>query len=233
MTTRTRIGIPLAIFILLALYAFLFLFGKGTAVEGEPVAAEPAIAPVVEPLASTTAPEPPAIRPAAATVSYKTVEECHDETTYEPGDGDPDEDDGEGDDEDDMRPVTKRVCVTRQVPVATTASAPAAKPVTSAPSTGATPKPAPAQEPAPSQGGYTLAQVSAHATRGDCWMAISGKVYDLTPFFSAGHPGGAKNLELGCGKDATSLYTSEAGAGHAHSGKAKSMLSPYYLGILK
>ena len=71
-----------------------------------------------------------------------------------------------------------------------------------APAPAPTPEPAPApvlapsQEPAPSvaaadgPSGITLAQVAENNTPESCWLAIAGKVYDLTSF-APSHPGEA------------------------------------------
>ena len=48
---------------------------------------------------------------------------------------------------------------------------------------------------------YTLAEVSKHDNKDDCWLVIEGGVYDATPFIAAGqHPGKDAILE-GCGID--------------------------------
>jgi predicted heme/steroid binding protein len=82
----------------------------------------------------------------------------------------------------------------------------------------------------------TLAQVAEHNTRDDCWMAIDGKVYDVTSFMT--HPGGAAIAE-GCGKDASSLFNqrtredgSTVGSGTPHSSNARNLLPTYYIGDL-
>lgn len=56
---------------------------------------------------------------------------------------------------------------------------------------------------------YTLADVSMHNKKSDCWLAIHGTVLDVTSFISK-HPGGDRILE-GCGKDASSLFDSVPG----------------------
>ncbi len=40
---------------------------------------------------------------------------------------------------------------------------------------------------------------------GEIWMAISGKVYDITRYISY-HPGGREEILRGAGSDATALY---------------------------
>ena len=77
-----------------------------------------------------------------------------------------------------------------------------------APTPVVTPTPAPVPTPtptlAPTKSGYTLADVATHNNAASCWMAIRGKVYDVTSFISR-HPGGNRILQ-GCGKDATPLF---------------------------
>ena len=78
---------------------------------------------------------------------------------------------------------------------------------------------------------YSYAEISKHNTEQDCWLLISGKVYDVTKFI-ARHPGG-KTLLQGCGQDATILFlTRPMGSGTEHSSRAKSMLDDYYIGNL-
>ncbi len=78
---------------------------------------------------------------------------------------------------------------------------------------------------------YTLADVAKHATKDDCWMAIKGNVYDVTPVTSSGkHPGGPVILQ-GCGKDATKGFTERGGKGE-HSEKAWGFLEGMQIGEL-
>jgi cytochrome b involved in lipid metabolism len=51
---------------------------------------------------------------------------------------------------------------------------------------------------------YTLADVSKHATKSDCWTAVNGGVYDLTSFIP-NHPGGEVIVAV-CGKDGTADF---------------------------
>jgi cytochrome b involved in lipid metabolism len=58
-------------------------------------------------------------------------------------------------------------------------------------------------------------QLASHCSRSDCWLAVRGVVYDVTPWV-AQHPGGADVLVLNAGKDATSLFECYHPFGAAH-----------------
>lgn len=72
---------------------------------------------------------------------------------------------------------------------------------------------------------YTLAQVAEHDSSSDCWMALDGKVYDVTNFISS-HPGGSAILR-GCGTDATSIFEAQG-----HSSAADAVKADYEIGTL-
>ncbi|XP_010552054.1 PREDICTED: cytochrome b5-like [Tarenaya hassleriana] len=71
---------------------------------------------------------------------------------------------------------------------------------------------------------FTLAEVSQHSTKHDCWLVIGGKVYDVTKFLDD-HPGGDEVLLSATGKDATDDFEDVG-----HSTTAKAMLDEYYVG---
>lgn len=81
-----------------------------------------------------------------------------------------------------------------------------------------------------------MTEIIKHNKQTDCWMLISGKIYDITSFFGS-HPGGNNVMISSCGKDATDAYktkdpnaTSTSGGRGGHSFNAQNLLSEYYLG---
>jgi len=70
---------------------------------------------------------------------------------------------------------------------------------------------------------YSLLDIADHNTKEDCWLAIEGKVYDVTEFIPS-HPGGDKIIN-GCGKDATQMFSK-------HPASAKEKLPNYLIGSL-
>ena len=79
---------------------------------------------------------------------------------------------------------------------------------------------------------FSMEEIAKHNSKEDCWLLISGKVYDVTKNIGV-HPGGAAILE-GCGKDATTLFeTRPMGSGTPHSEKAREYLAKTYIGNLK
>jgi hypothetical protein len=73
---------------------------------------------------------------------------------------------------------------------------------------------------------YTAQQVAQHNTAADCWLIISGQVYDVTNFIPI-HPGGNAIVPY-CGTDATTIFDSI----HGTTGTAASLLPPYLIGVL-
>jgi len=72
------------------------------------------------------------------------------------------------------------------------------------------------------------AEVAKHNSAADCWLIISGKVYNVTGYLSS-HPGGADAITPFCGADATTAFLTKGGNG-SHSSFAASLLADYYLG---
>jgi cytochrome b involved in lipid metabolism len=78
----------------------------------------------------------------------------------------------------------------------------------------------------------SLDEIAEHATADSCWMAIQGKVYDVTPFVKSGFHPGKDAILLGCGKDATEMFTNRPNGSGSHSEKAFSGLPKYEIGLL-
>ena len=77
---------------------------------------------------------------------------------------------------------------------------------------------------------YALSEIATHNSATDCWLAIEGKVYDITEFIGS-HPGGQEILR-GCGLDATAFFTSRPGSGTPHSAVAEAKLDQFEIGVL-
>ena len=82
-----------------------------------------------------------------------------------------------------------------------------------------------------------LSEIAKHDTSTDCWILISGKVYNITSYFGK-HPGGSSTMIATCGKDATAAYKTKdpyaatSGSRTAHSAGAVSLLDQYFVGNL-
>jgi cytochrome b involved in lipid metabolism len=112
-----------------------------------------------------------------------------------------------------------------------------APPSSGAPNTTPTPQPpkstvttTPAPKPPVKSTGLTVASVATHNSKNDCYLIISGKVYNVTDYIPF-HPGGASAVTNYCGKDATTAFNTKGGGG-SHSTNAKSLLANYYIGTL-
>lgn len=77
----------------------------------------------------------------------------------------------------------------------------------------------------------SVADVAKHNTPQDCYMAINGRVYDITSYFGS-HPGGDFYLQKSCGSDATKAFASKGGQGMDHSRFAYDLLKNYYVSDL-
>ena len=69
-----------------------------------------------------------------------------------------------------------------------------------------------------------MAEVAKHNKKGDCWVVIHDKVYDLSNF---DHPGGNEPIIANAGLDRTDAFED---AGHGIS--AKNMMKKYVIGTL-
>ncbi|KAE8385275.1 hypothetical protein BDV23DRAFT_190918 [Aspergillus alliaceus] len=74
---------------------------------------------------------------------------------------------------------------------------------------------------------FTLEDVAAHKSRDNLWVAIHGKVYDITKYVRD-HPGGADVLIDVAGTDATAAYEDVG-----HSEDADEILGTYLVGTVK
>jgi cytochrome b involved in lipid metabolism len=73
----------------------------------------------------------------------------------------------------------------------------------------------------------TVQEVAKHNSASDCWLIVSGKVYDVTNYLGV-HPGGAGTIIPYCGQDATQAFKVDV----RHSSTAGNILANYYLGDL-
>ncbi|XP_047317630.1 cytochrome B5-like [Impatiens glandulifera] len=71
---------------------------------------------------------------------------------------------------------------------------------------------------------HSFEEVSKHNNQKDCWMIISGKVYDITNFLDD-HPGGDEVLITATAKDATEDFEDVG-----HSKAAIEMMEQYLVG---
>ncbi|CAN4111399.1 unnamed protein product [Withania somnifera] len=71
---------------------------------------------------------------------------------------------------------------------------------------------------------HDFGEVMEHNNKTDCWLVISGKVYDVTSFLDD-HPGGDDVLLTATGKDATDDFEDVG-----HSDDARELMKKYYIG---
>lgn len=76
----------------------------------------------------------------------------------------------------------------------------------------------------------SVQEVAKHFSASDCWLIISGKVYNVTSFLGQ-HPGGAQAIIDYCGQDATVAFDTQGGRG-SHSPSARLLLGSFLLGNL-
>lgn len=87
------------------------------------------------------------------------------------------------------------------------------------------PPPAPAERP------VSAAELSRHASPGDCWLAVAGSVYDVTRYLPS-HPAPPEALTVWCGKEATEAFETKGGAGRSHGEAARAALAELRIGRL-
>jgi len=68
--------------------------------------------------------------------------------------------------------------------------------------------------------GLTIQELSKHSTPNDCYLGISGNVYDVSSYISR-HPGGRRTITENCGKEVTSIFA------RIHSNRAWDILKKY------
>lgn len=83
----------------------------------------------------------------------------------------------------------------------------------------------------PADASFSLDDVARHARAEDCWMAIGGEVYDITPY-APRHPAEPEVLLSWCGREATHAYLTKLGE-RAHSARADGLLAQYRVGRLR
>ncbi|EGG25093.1 hypothetical protein DFA_03339 [Cavenderia fasciculata] len=74
---------------------------------------------------------------------------------------------------------------------------------------------------------YSWAELSKHNTDTDCWVAVNGKVYDITNWINK-HPGGRDVLLYAAGRDVTNLFESY----HPFTEKPAQIIEKYQVGVL-
>lgn len=78
---------------------------------------------------------------------------------------------------------------------------------------------------------FALSEVARHAGADDCWMAINGKVYDLTAYLPD-HPSRPGIILPWCGREASKAYGTKT-KGRPHSPDADQLLATYQIGLLE
>jgi cytochrome b involved in lipid metabolism len=91
---------------------------------------------------------------------------------------------------------------------------------------------APAPRPAGGAGrDVSAAELSRHAAADDCWLAVSGGVYDVTAYVPS-HPAPRRVLVDWCGKEATRAFLTK-GVGRPHGDAARALLEEHRVGTLR
>ncbi len=75
-----------------------------------------------------------------------------------------------------------------------------------------------------------LAELARHATPNDCWMAIGGRVYDVTAYLPD-HPSPPDLVLPWCGQESTEAYETK-GKDRPHTSHADQLLEKYGIGRL-
>ncbi|KKR03143.1 MAG: L-mandelate dehydrogenase [Microgenomates group bacterium GW2011_GWB1_40_9] len=80
------------------------------------------------------------------------------------------------------------------------------------------------------QPAVTKQEVMKHNTKDDCWVIVSGSVYNVTSYIP-NHKGGPDKIISVCGQDATTLFTTRNGKG-PHPDKVQGALNAMLVGPL-
>lgn len=82
---------------------------------------------------------------------------------------------------------------------------------------------------------FSFQEISKHNKKGDCWLIVDSKVYNVSDFTYKHN----RDILSGCGKDATRLFKTriaddgkKIGSGMPHSENARKMLEKFYIGEL-
>jgi len=76
----------------------------------------------------------------------------------------------------------------------------------------------------------SMTELAKHSSSSDCWLLISGSIYNVTSYLP-NHPGGAQRILQFCGRDATTAFATQGGEGD-HSSDAQQQLASFRLGNL-
>lgn len=77
---------------------------------------------------------------------------------------------------------------------------------------------------------FSMKEVGKHGTATDCWIVISGSVYDITAYIDK-HPSSKTILAKYCGKDGTEGWKTKD-MGKSHSRAAERLLKRFLKGSL-
>jgi len=86
----------------------------------------------------------------------------------------------------------------------------------------------PKQPPSANDRLIALSELARHASPTDCWMAIDGKVYDVT-IYLPDHPSAPELILPWCGKESTKAYATK-GKERSHTSHADRLLEEYWIG---
>lgn len=79
----------------------------------------------------------------------------------------------------------------------------------------------------PAASGIAMSEVAQHNSRGTCWAAINGSVYDLTSWIPK-HPGGEQAILQLCGTDGSAKFNRQ----HGGNNMVLSVLAGFKIGLL-